>query len=106
MSEWLAADAVAQTLRFTDTELAQRLLSGELRFRVQKTSPGRDVVLFTDVVIDAASVEELEQRRWGAPIRDRVVADGLINRAALKHGAHPTRSSPGVRGPARVRRAG
>jgi hypothetical protein len=106
MNTWLAADVVAQMLRITDTELAQHLLSGALRFRVQKSSPGRDVVLFTDVVIDSASVDELEERRWGSPICDRIFADGLINRAALKHGLHPTRHSPGVRGPARRRRAG
>ncbi len=102
---WLAPDAVGQMLRVTDTELAEHLLSGRLRFMVRKVSPGPDVVLFVDVLIDAASVEELESVRWDDRMADRVVADRLINRAALKHGLHPTRTSPGVRGPAR-RKAG
>lgn len=103
--QWLAPDIVAQRLHVTDTELAGYLLSGALRFTVHKVSPGRDVVLLVDVRIDAASVEELERARWQDPVADRLHADRLVNRAALKHGLHPTRSSPGVRGPAR-RRAG
>ena len=104
--QWLPAGSVTQMLRITDTELAQHLLSGALRFRVRKVSPGPDVVLFVDVLIEAASVDELEQARWGDQLVDRARADELINRAALKHGRHPTRSSPGVRGPARRQRIG
>jgi len=103
---WLSAESVTQMLRITDTELAQYLLSGALRFAVRKVSPGPDVVLFVDVLIDSASVDELERARWGDRLADRSRADELINRAALKHGCHPTRSSPGVRGRARRRRAG
>lgn len=105
MSEqrWLSAEAVTQMLRITDTELAQHLLSGALRFVVRKVSPGPDVVLLVDVAIDSASLDELEQVRWGDRIADRTRADALVNRAALKHGRHPTRTSRGVRGPARLR---
>jgi hypothetical protein len=100
---WLAPDAVAQQLRITDSELAGHLLAGTLRFRVRKVSPGPDVVLLMDVQVAADSVAELERRRWANPVADRLRADGLANRAALKHGVHPNRSSPGVRGPARRR---
>jgi len=99
--EWLPPDLVAQQLRVTDTELAGHLLSGALHFRVRKSSPGPDVVLLMDVEISAASVAEWERARWADPVADRMCADRLVNRAAMKHGTHPTRSSPGVRGPAR-----
>lgn len=100
-AEWLPPDLVAQQLRVTDTELANHLLSGALRFRVRKTSPGPGVVLLMDVEISAASLAALERQRWSDPVTDRMSADRLVNRAALKHDVHPTRSSPGVRGPAR-----
>lgn len=105
MSErrWLSAESVTQMLRITDTELARYLLAGTLRFMVRKVSPGPDVVLLVDVVVDSTSLDELEQARWGDRIADRIRADALVNRAALKHDRHPTRTSRGVRGPARVR---
>jgi hypothetical protein len=97
-TRWLPAEEAAERLGLTEEEVARLLLSGALVFRVRKRSPGKRVVLFTDVEVDAATVAAVRESRWGDPLSARVRADDLTNRAVLKFGKHPTRTSPGVRG--------
>jgi hypothetical protein len=86
-------------LAMPPVDVARLLLAGMLRFDVDKRSPGRDLVLRMDVWVDADDVRALQRDRWDAMHGFR--ADELVNRAAMKFGKHPTRTSPGVRGPAK-----
>lgn len=100
LGSWMDFDSTARHLGMTATETARLLLSGDLRFTVSPDARGR--VLAHHVLIDQSSIEAFANRRWGDTLADAMRADDLVNRAALKHGLHPTRTSPGVRGKARA----
>lgn len=97
--DWVGFDEASAFLVVPHVELARMLLSGTLRFRVEKRSPGADAVLRMDVRVSYEDLRDLQRRRWDST--DGLRADELVNRAAMKFGKHPTRSTPGVRGKGR-----
>lgn len=94
--EWLSFDETAAFLALPDLDVARLLLSGWLRFKVEKRSPNPRFVLRMDVWVNGEDVRDHQRDRWSN--EHLAHADDLINRAALKFDRHPHRTSPGVRG--------
>lgn len=99
---WMTFDEVSAYLVLSDEDVARLLLAGLLRFKVDKRSPGPDFVARMDVRVAADDVRALQKHRWGSSRAAK--ADELVNRAAMKFGKHPTRTTPGVRGTAKTRK--
>lgn len=94
---WLPFLTAARAAGLSFEALARLLLAGEIPFRIPKAR-GRHV-LAMQVEVNATALARLLASRW--TVTDQVIADALVNRAALKHRLHPTRHTPGVRGPNR-----
>lgn len=97
---WMTFDEVSAFMALPEEDVARLLLAGLLRFEVVKRSPSPSLVVRMDVRIAADDVRALQKYRWASSRAAK--ADDLVNRAALKHGVHPTRKTPGVRGRARL----
>lgn len=98
---WMTFDEVSAFLALPEEDVARLLLAGLLRFEVHKRTPNPGLVTRLDVRVAADDVHALQRHRWATERAAK--ADELVNRAALKHGRHPTRTSPGVRGSAKIK---
>jgi hypothetical protein len=94
-AEWMSFEDAVAYLMIPVDEVAGHILAGDLGFRV-RMAVARAAVLPPDVQVRAADVRTLHARRWSPATAAR--AADRVNRAALKFGLHPTRTSPGVRG--------
>jgi hypothetical protein len=97
--EWMSFDEASAFLAVSHVELARILLAGTVRFEVAKRSPNDQYVLRMDLLLSGPDLREFQRQRWDPESEAR--ADDLVNRAAMKFGRHPTRTSPGVRGKSR-----
>lgn len=98
---WMTFDEVSAYLTLPEQDVAWLLLAGTLRFEVVKRSPNSGFVVRMDVRIAADDVVAHQRDRWRF---NNARADELVNRAAMKYRKHPTRATPGVRGPARQKK--
>lgn len=99
---WMTFDEVSAYLALPEQDVARLLLAGVLRFEVAKRSPNPGFVVRMDVRIAADDVAAHQRDRWRF---NDARADELVNRAAMKFGKHPTRTTPGVRGAAKIKEA-
>jgi hypothetical protein len=95
----MSFDDASAFLAIPPEELARLVLSGFIQFTVAKRSPNPNYVLRMDIRLSGEDLRAFQRARWNS--EQDAAADAVINRAALKFGKHPTRTSPGVRGKAR-----